>query len=118
MPTPRGYGNRNFGVEGFGLFTLDIDLEAENQIELETTPLYVVDQANTQVTIRQAKIKNVSAGLVILYRLKNIPRQLRNVPEVLRIAPRQTVLVALDAYDPEQIRRLRNKLKIIVDPVR
>lgn len=118
MPTPRGFGSRDFGVEGFGLFTLDIHVDAENQINMDTTPLYVVKEAESETVIRQVKIKNVSTGLVTLNRLTDIPKNLRRFPLVLRIGPRQTATIAVEAYDPEQIRRLRNALRIIVDPVR
>jgi len=109
-----GFGSFRNGRLGFG--DVPTKVSASNEVAMGSQAFHVVRKGERSGSFTSTKIKNISGQVIVLQVVNNIPKNLPPVRDIT-LTPGRTADVILAAYDPEQIRELRRKFKITVDPV-
>lgn len=108
-----GFGSFKNGRIGFG--NVPTAVSASNEVILDSDAYNALRRGANSGKFKTTKVKNICGQVIVIKLIPNRPRNLPPLTDII-LTPGRTADMVLDAYDPEQIRELRRKLKIIVDP--
>lgn len=89
------------------------EVDIETSIRFKTKPFYAIKKTPRSRKLNRVKLKNVSNNAIFLYKIVN-SKSFSDQPKVIRLSPRQTINIVLEAYDSLRIEELQKKSKLQV----
>lgn len=91
------------------LFAVDV----ETLLKIKTDPFYAIRKAPRSRKLRKVKLKNICNDTLFLYKIAS-SKAFSRQPKVIKLSPKQTIEIILEAYDSLRIEELQKRFKLQV----